>query len=221
MPIRVIFRCHGCDAIPDPLTQLSLERGLRELAFGEYLDVAPGHWLLWLGGGPLGPRRYACPEHRGDLVADLREHYGTIAPHPWKRPPYPARCARPTPNARSATAVCRRCRSGGSRRERRSRATAAAADDPLARLVAAPGGRERGSKPFGAFTLADVRARAAELSSVVGFGTARVAGVARGWSELARAMEATGAATVADLGPERCAEFARKLWVVPPGGSLL
>jgi hypothetical protein len=89
MPIRVIFRCHGCDAIPDPLTQLSLERGLRELAFGEYLDVAPGHWLLWLGGGPLGPRRYACPEHRGDLVADLREHYGTIAPHPWKRPPYP------------------------------------------------------------------------------------------------------------------------------------
>jgi hypothetical protein len=90
VPVRVIFRCHGCDAIPDPLTQLSLERGLRELAFGEYLDVAPGHWLLWLGGGPLGPRRYACPEHRGDLVAYLREHYGTIAPHPWKRPPYPA-----------------------------------------------------------------------------------------------------------------------------------
>ena len=95
------------------------------------------------------------------------------------------------------------------------------ADDPLARPVAAPGGRENGSKPFGAFTLAEVRARAAELSSVVGFGTARVAAIARGWSELARAMEAAGAAFVAELEPETAAEFARKLWVVPPGGSLL
>jgi hypothetical protein len=94
-------------------------------------------------------------------------------------------------------------------------------EDPLARLVAVPGGRESGSKPFGAFTLGDVRARAAELSAVVGFGTARVAGVARGWSELARAMEAVGAATVAELGIERGTEFARKLWVVPPSGSLL
>jgi hypothetical protein len=95
------------------------------------------------------------------------------------------------------------------------------AEDPLARPVAAPGGRDRGSKAFGAFTLADVRERAAELSSVVGFGTARVAGIARGWSELARAMEAVDAATVAELKPERAAEFARKLWIVPPGGSLL
>jgi hypothetical protein len=97
----------------------------------------------------------------------------------------------------------------------------ASAEDALARPVAAPGGRDSGSKPFGEFTLSDARARAAELSSVVGFGTARVAGVARGWSELARAMETAGARTVAELGPERGAEFARKLWVVPPGGSLL
>jgi hypothetical protein len=96
-----------------------------------------------------------------------------------------------------------------------------AAEDPLARPVAAPGGRDSGSKPFGEFTVSEVRARATELSSVVGFGTARVAGVARGWSELARAMESAGAVRVADLGPERGAEFARKLWVVPPGGSLL
>jgi hypothetical protein len=94
-------------------------------------------------------------------------------------------------------------------------------EDPLARPVAAPGGREHGSKPFGEFTLADVRERAAELSSVVGFGTARVAGVARGWSELARAIEAAGVSTVAELKPERAAEFARKLWIVPPSGSLL
>lgn len=89
MPVRVIFRCEYCDASPDPLTQLSLERSLRELAFGEYQEISPGRWLAWHGGGPLGPRRYACAAHRGDLTAWLREHYGTIAPHPWKRPPYP------------------------------------------------------------------------------------------------------------------------------------
>ena len=27
--------------------------------------------------------------------------------------------------------------------------------------------------------------------------------------------------TVADLGPEVAGEFARRLWVIPPGGSLL
>jgi hypothetical protein len=97
----------------------------------------------------------------------------------------------------------------------------AGGEDPLARPVAAPGGRDRGSKPFGEFTLADVRERAAELSSVVGFGTGRVAAIARGWSELARTMDAAGAETVAGLGSERAGEFARALWVVPPGGSLL
>jgi hypothetical protein len=34
-------------------------------------------------------------------------------------------------------------------------------------------------------------------------------------------MDAAGAATVADLDPARAEEFARRLWVVPPGGSLL
>jgi hypothetical protein len=93
--------------------------------------------------------------------------------------------------------------------------------DALARPVAAPGGGPA-TKPFGDFTTTEVRARAEELRSTVGFGpTARVASVARGWSELARAMDADGARTVADLGPERGAEFARRLWVVPPGGTLL
>jgi hypothetical protein len=88
MPVRMRFRCQFCDAEPDPATQRTLERGLRELAFGEYLDAPPGRWIVWHGGGPLGPRRYACAEHRGDLVAHVREHYGTVAPHPWKMPPY-------------------------------------------------------------------------------------------------------------------------------------
>ena len=85
MPTKVVFRCGFCDAFPDPLTQLTLERQIRELAFGEYLEAPPGSWLVWLGGGPLGPRRYACAVHRGELTAYLREHYGTIAPNPASR----------------------------------------------------------------------------------------------------------------------------------------
>jgi hypothetical protein len=82
------FRCQFCNADPDAETQRSLERGLRELVFGEYLEAPPGRWLVWHGRGPLGPTRYACAEHRGDLVAHVREHYGTLASQPWKMPPY-------------------------------------------------------------------------------------------------------------------------------------
>jgi hypothetical protein len=59
--------------------------------FGEYLDAFPGRWLVWNGGGPLGPRRYACRKHRGDLVAYLRYHYATVAAQVWKMPPYEQR----------------------------------------------------------------------------------------------------------------------------------
>jgi hypothetical protein len=86
MPVRVVFRCQFCDAQPSAETQQALERGLRELVFGTYLEA--GDWLVWHGHGPLGPRRYACAGHRADLVAYLREHYGTVAWHPWKMPPY-------------------------------------------------------------------------------------------------------------------------------------
>jgi hypothetical protein len=90
--------------------------------------------------------------------------------------------------------------------------------DPLAQPVYAVDSY----KPFGEFSLADVRARASELAAATGWGpTARVGAVARGWSELARAMASAGAATVADLGADQAAAFAGKLWVVPPGGSLL
>jgi hypothetical protein len=97
--------------------------------------------------------------------------------------------------------------------------SAAAGDvDPLAQPVYADGAY----KPFGEFTLAEVRARAQELSAATGWGpTARVGGVARGWAELGRRMESTGAAQVGDLGAQVGGEFARRLWVVPPGGSLL
>jgi hypothetical protein len=81
------------------------------------------------------------------------------------------------------------------------------------------GGR---SKPFAEMTAEEVRARADELKAATGWGpTAKVGSVARAWSELAGLMEQTGARTVADLDREAIAERAEKLWVVPPGGSLL
>lgn len=92
------------------------------------------------------------------------------------------------------------------------------ADSVLAERVFA-GGR---AKPFGEVSVEEVRARADELRSGVGWGpTARVAGVASAWAELARLMEQTGAQTVAELDPEAVVARAERLWVVPPGGSLL
>ena len=95
---------------------VSLEQTVAEVVWGAYLDAMPEHWLVWHGKGLYGPTRYACPDHRGDLVAFLREHYGTIGWHPWKRPPYPTTCATPTPSARSPSAPARRCRSGATAR---------------------------------------------------------------------------------------------------------
>jgi hypothetical protein len=93
MPVRLVFRCQYCARQPDPLTQISLEHTVAEVVWGAYLDAMPERWLVWHGKGLYGPTRYACPEHRGDLVAYLREHYGSIGFHVWKRPPYPSSLA--------------------------------------------------------------------------------------------------------------------------------
>jgi hypothetical protein len=91
-------------------------------------------------------------------------------------------------------------------------------EDVLARPVHAAGADRR----FGELTVDDVRALAAELGAATGWGpTARVASVARAWRELAEEMARANAATVADLDAERTAALAGRLWVVPPGGSLL
>jgi len=79
-----------------------------------------------------------------------------------------------------------------------------------------------GYKPFGELTRDDVQARAAELKLATGWGpTARIGAVARAWSELGQIMVKQDAQTVIELGPERAAELAGPLWVVPPRGSLL
>jgi hypothetical protein len=78
------------------------------------------------------------------------------------------------------------------------------------------------NRPFGELTPDDARARADELRAATGWGpTARVAPVAMAWRELNLAMERAGAATVGDLASEVVVEFAPKLWIIPPGGSLL
>jgi hypothetical protein len=78
------------------------------------------------------------------------------------------------------------------------------------------------NRPFGQLTLEQVRGRADELRAAIGWGpTARVAPVARAWREMSMALEQHGVATVAELDPETLGELAPKMWVVPPGGSLL
>ena len=99
--------------------------------------------------------------------------------------------------------------------------TARAKPDPdtVLREQVFSGGR---SKPFAEMTAGEVRARADELRAATGWGpTAKVGAVALAWSQLATLMEETGARTVADLDRDAVAERAEKLWIVPPGGSLL
>ena len=89
MPVKPVFTCEFCGTRPDDETQAALQRQMLDLRFGEYVDADPGRWLTWHGRGIYGNTRYACGEHRGELKADLREHYGSLGRHPWKRPPYP------------------------------------------------------------------------------------------------------------------------------------
>jgi hypothetical protein len=75
---------------------------------------------------------------------------------------------------------------------------------------------------FGDVTVAQARERADELRAAVGFGpTARVAPVAQAWRELMLTMQRGGVDRVRELPPEVVLELAPKLWIVPPGGSLL
>ena len=78
------------------------------------------------------------------------------------------------------------------------------------------------NRPFGELTVEDARNRADELRAAVGWGpTVRIAPVAQAWRELSLVMQRSGAETVDQLSEEQVAELAPKLWVVPPGGSLL
>jgi len=94
MPARLVFRCEICGARAEGATRRALEAQLQELLFGTYLDADPGHWLVWHGGGIYGRTQYACNLHRGELKAQLREHYGTVGPHPWAMGPHPAKVLR-------------------------------------------------------------------------------------------------------------------------------
>jgi hypothetical protein len=77
-------------------------------------------------------------------------------------------------------------------------------------------------KPFGEIGVADARLRCEELGEAGSWGPlTKVAGVAIAWRELAEEMNRAGASTVADLDRETALGFARRLWVVPPRGSLL
>jgi hypothetical protein len=95
-------------------------------------------------------------------------------------------------------------------------------DAALAEILAQTVYVDGANVPFADLTLDQARGRADELRSVVGFGpTARVAPVARAWRELTMELERAGVSRVSELTPEVLKELAPKLWIVPPGGSLL
>ena len=97
-----------------------------------------------------------------------------------------------------------------------------AASTQLADVLAATVFIDGANRAFGDLTPAQVRSRADELRSAVGFGpTARIAPVARAWRELSMALDQAGAARVAELEPDTVVALAPQMWVVPPGGSLL
>lgn len=100
MPVAVVFRCEVCEARPDAETQASLELQLLDIRCGEYLDMEPGNWLVWHGRGPYGPTRYVCGNHRGELKATVREHYGTFGKGPWAMGPHPYRFRKGNERAR-------------------------------------------------------------------------------------------------------------------------
>jgi hypothetical protein len=77
-------------------------------------------------------------------------------------------------------------------------------------------------KPFGEVTAADARRRSEELGEAGSWGPmARVAGVSLAWRELADELRQSGSACVSELDPATALTFARRVWVVPPRGSLL
>ena len=89
-------------------------------------------------------------------------------------------------------------------------------------LLATPVYSDGAERPFGELTVEAVEARAAELGGASHLGhRSRVGAVAAAWRQLAELMRAEGAGTVAALDSSEVEERAEKLWIVPPGGSLL
>ncbi len=92
-------------------------------------------------------------------------------------------------------------------------------EDPLRRRIYV----DSSYREFGAVSAREARAQAAALAEAGSWGPlAKVAGVAQAWRELAADLEAAGPdATVSSLGPAARERYVRRLWVEPPGGSLL
>jgi hypothetical protein len=75
-------------------------------------------------------------------------------------------------------------------------------------------------KPFARLTVAEVRARARELTGESAWGPlAQAAAVGRAWSQLADEMERAGAVCVGELDPEAVCRHAERTWVVPRVGA--
>lgn len=92
MTTRLRFACAFCATRPGGPTARSLARLVQAQDSAPLVEALPERWLVWRGGGALGPRRYACPAHHDELTTYLRRHYGAIHSCVWQRPPYPQIC---------------------------------------------------------------------------------------------------------------------------------
>jgi hypothetical protein len=92
----------------------------------------------------------------------------------------------------------------------------------LARALETPVHRGDRYVAFGDLTVEDVRAQAAALREVGGWGPlARVAKVALAWSGLAGAMDRAGAARVAELDGGEVVTWGERTWVIPPPEGMI
>jgi hypothetical protein len=92
----------------------------------------------------------------------------------------------------------------------------------LARALETPVHRGDRYVAFGELTAGDVRAQAAELREVGGWGPlARVAKVALAWRGLADAMDRAGAARVAELDGSEVVRWGERTWVIPPPEGMI
>ena len=108
MPVRFIFRCQFCDAQPDPLTQINLEKAMRENTWGAYQNALPENWLVFHGAravrlGALrlrgAPRRSRGPPARAlrhDWVSRLEAPAVPVEPRSFRYRPRLDRCNAPT-----------------------------------------------------------------------------------------------------------------------------
>jgi hypothetical protein len=83
--VGLVFRSQFRGVALDPEVEHSLTGRPQAPGFREYVDTAPGDWLLCPGRGPYGPTRNACTEHLVGRWEFAPRLHGVIGWHPHAR----------------------------------------------------------------------------------------------------------------------------------------